>query len=124
MYFLFHLVGNEYNIDDLTNEDTVGVLKQMIYRKTNVRPERQKLLNLKYKGKPAPDDIFIDSLELKPNFKLMMVGSLESDIADVSSGRPEDVPEVLNDFEDPDVDETPFENKEVSFYHIYCSYLY
>lgn len=41
--------GNEYPMD-LTNQDTVAVLRHEIFRKTQVRPERQKLLNLKYKG--------------------------------------------------------------------------
>lgn len=41
--------GNSYPVD-LTNQDTVAILKHEICRKTQVRPERQKLLNLKYKG--------------------------------------------------------------------------
>jgi len=41
--------GKEYPVD-LTDQDTVEVLRHEIFRKTQVRPERQKLLNLKYKG--------------------------------------------------------------------------
>lgn len=44
--------GKEYPITDLTDQDTVAVLKHEIFKKTQVRPERQKLLNLKYKGTP------------------------------------------------------------------------
>lgn len=41
--------GKEYNID-LTEFDTVLDLKHAIQKQTGVRPERQKLLNLKLKG--------------------------------------------------------------------------
>lgn len=43
--------GKEFPImDQLSDQDTVAVLKHEIAKLTNVRPERQKLLNLKYKG--------------------------------------------------------------------------
>lgn len=42
--------GKEYPITDLSDQETVAVLKHEIARLTNVRPERQKLLNLKFKG--------------------------------------------------------------------------
>lgn len=42
--------GKEYPILDLSDQETVAVLKHEIAKLTNVRPERQKLLNLKYKG--------------------------------------------------------------------------
>lgn len=40
----------EYEIDALSDNDSVGTLKDVIFKKTGVRPERQKLLNLKFKG--------------------------------------------------------------------------
>jgi hypothetical protein len=43
--------GKEYPINDLTEIDTVAVIKHEIFKRTQVRPERQKLLNLKFKGK-------------------------------------------------------------------------
>lgn len=43
--------GREYEITDLTQSDTVEKLKDAICRETGVRPNRQKLLNLKYRGK-------------------------------------------------------------------------
>lgn len=53
----------------------MGVLKHEIFKKTQVQPNRQKLLNLKQKGKLVTDEnIKINALELKQNFKLMMVG--------------------------------------------------
>jgi len=42
--------GKEYDILDIQEEDTVLALKERIHRETGVRPERQKLLNLKFKG--------------------------------------------------------------------------
>ncbi|KAG4065738.1 hypothetical protein HA402_012416 [Bradysia odoriphaga] len=104
--------GKEYVISDLIDSDTVAVLRHEIFKKINVRPERQKLLNLKYKGANATDDVRLGSLELKPNYKLMMVGSLESDIKEVES-RPLDALDslVVDDFEDTD------EKKEVSIHN-------
>lgn len=93
--------GKEYSILDLTEQDSVAILKHEIFKRTQVRPERQKLLNLKYKGKFAPDDIRLGLLELKPNFKLMMVGSTEADIEDACN-RPEGLEDVIDDFEDPE----------------------
>jgi len=91
--------GKEYSIDDIdTAIDTVMDLKVKIMDKTGVRPERQKLLNLKAKGKAATDDMKIGTLGLKTNFKLMMMGSLEETIAETQS-KPENLPEVINDFD-------------------------
>lgn len=42
--------GKEYEIGDLLESDTVFNLKERIHKETGVRPERQKLLNLKLKG--------------------------------------------------------------------------
>lgn len=42
--------GKEYPMTDLTEQDTVAVLKHEIFKATHVRPERQKLLNLRHKG--------------------------------------------------------------------------
>lgn len=42
--------GKEYPISDCNEADTVAVLKHEIFKATHVRPERQKLLNLKFKG--------------------------------------------------------------------------
>lgn len=42
--------GKEYPIEDLALTLTVSDLKGLICEKTNVLPERQKLLNLRHKG--------------------------------------------------------------------------
>uniref|UniRef100_A0A3B3TDT1 Ubiquitin-like domain-containing CTD phosphatase 1 n=1 Tax=Paramormyrops kingsleyae TaxID=1676925 RepID=A0A3B3TDT1_9TELE len=72
--------GHEYFISTLSEEDTVLDLKQSIKTLTGVLPERQKLLGLKVKGKPAEDDIKLGSLKLKPNTKIMMMGSREESL--------------------------------------------
>ncbi|KAJ8686240.1 hypothetical protein QAD02_022034 [Eretmocerus hayati] len=90
--------GEEYHITDIEENDTVLILKEKIQKLTGVRPDRQKLLNLKLKGKPAQDCDVISNLDLKPGFKLMMMGSREEDIAEVSQA-PENMPDVINDFE-------------------------
>ena len=42
--------GKEYELENVSLQLTVLDLKNLIYEKTNVRPERQKLLTLKLKG--------------------------------------------------------------------------
>lgn len=48
--FIIKWSGKEYELDCLSENDTVAILKDAIFKKTGVRPERQKLLNLKFKG--------------------------------------------------------------------------
>lgn len=42
--------GKEYEICNLSESDSISTLKSAIHKETGVRPERQKLLNLKLKG--------------------------------------------------------------------------
>ena len=42
--------GKEYSMENIDPEDTVLDLKLKIQSQTGVRPDRQKLLNLKVKG--------------------------------------------------------------------------
>lgn len=56
-----------------------------LFKRTGVLPERQKLIGLKCKNKqPATDEVKLESLELKPNSKVMMIGSKEKDIKSVN----------------------------------------
>uniref|UniRef100_A0A673A118 Ubiquitin-like domain-containing CTD phosphatase 1 n=1 Tax=Sphaeramia orbicularis TaxID=375764 RepID=A0A673A118_9TELE len=90
--------GQEYSISSLSEEDTVMDLKQSIKTLTGVLPERQKLLGLKVKGKPAEDEVKLGSLKLKPNTKIMMMGSREESLEDVLAPPPEN-DDVVNDFD-------------------------
>lgn len=102
--------GKEYEVSSTEAEDTVFSLKAKIMELTGVRPERQKLLNLKYKGKAATDEVKISALGLKDNFKIMMMGSSEEIIME-SQVKPADLPEVLNDF-DIEEEDVAVENRE------------
>uniref|UniRef100_M3ZE33 Ubiquitin-like domain-containing CTD phosphatase 1 n=1 Tax=Xiphophorus maculatus TaxID=8083 RepID=M3ZE33_XIPMA len=90
--------GQEYSISSLSEEDTVMDLKQSIKSLTGVLPERQKLLGLKIKGKPAEDEVKLGSLKLKPNTKIMMMGTREESLEDVLAPPP-DNDDVVNDFD-------------------------
>jgi len=104
--------GKEYNIQDIDPGESVMDLKVKIMGQTGVRPERQKLLNLKSKGKAATDDLKMGTLGLKDNFKLMMMGSLEETIKE-SQTKPENLPEVINDL-DIEEDEVAVQDREVN----------
>ncbi|KAG8008057.1 Ubiquitin-like domain-containing CTD phosphatase 1 [Nibea albiflora] len=73
-------------------------LKQSIKTLTGVLPERQKLLGLKVKGKPAEDQVKLGSLKLKPNTKIMMMGTREESLEEVLAPPPEN-DDVVNDFD-------------------------
>uniref|UniRef100_A0A670IJ79 Ubiquitin-like domain-containing CTD phosphatase 1 n=1 Tax=Podarcis muralis TaxID=64176 RepID=A0A670IJ79_PODMU len=90
--------GQEFLITTLSEEDTVLDLKQSLKGLTGVLPERQKLLGLKVKGKPADNDVKLGSLKLKPNTKIMMMGTREESLEDVL-GPPPDNEDVVNDFD-------------------------
>ncbi|XP_060544470.1 ubiquitin-like domain-containing CTD phosphatase 1 isoform X2 [Pantherophis guttatus] len=90
--------GQEFLITTLSEEDTVLDLKQSLKGLTGVLPERQKLLGLKVKGKPAENDVKLGSLKLKPNTKIMMMGTREESLEDVL-GPPPDNEDVVNDFD-------------------------
>ncbi|XP_066141313.1 ubiquitin-like domain-containing CTD phosphatase 1 isoform X1 [Euwallacea fornicatus] len=102
--------GKEYEVY-VSENDTVADLKREILYKTAVRPERQKLLNLKIKGKVSDEECRIATLKLKPNFKIMMMGSLEQDIEEAKTA-PTGLPEVVNDFDIED-EEIAIENQEI-----------
>lgn len=131
--------SKEYDVGPLLGEETVGNLKDIIFHKTGVRPERQKLLNLKFKGrhtikiksmlksqflknyvncllfllgKMPENDCKVSDLQLKSGFKIMMMGSLEEAIADANK-IPDDLPEVIDDFDIEEGEEVAIENKEV-----------
>ncbi|XP_059469569.1 ubiquitin-like domain-containing CTD phosphatase 1 [Neocloeon triangulifer] len=100
--------GKEYPIESISESDDVGALKVAIQEATGVRPERQKLLNLKAKD----DCIVLSTLKLKPGFKIMLMGSLEEDVLAAAPPPEEEMPEVVNDLDIED-EEVAIEKKEV-----------
>nr|SVE79638.1 EOG090X0A5K [Daphnia magna] len=107
--FVVKWSAKEYAIH-VDKEGTVLCLKKAIEVETGVKVERQKLLNLKFKGKPAEDAVKLSILDLKVGFKIMMMGSLEQDITTASTV-PEIVDEIINDL-DMTEEEIALENRE------------
>lgn len=68
---------------------------------------------LLFLGKMPEDDCQLFQMKLKPGFKVMMMGSLEEDIADACTP-PEDLPEVLDDFDIEEGEEVAIENQDVN----------
>ncbi|CAI9733265.1 ubiquitin-like domain-containing CTD phosphatase 1 [Octopus vulgaris] len=102
--------GNEYKLTDLTSSNTVADLKSKIQNLTGVLPHRQKLLGLQYNGRPPEDDIQLGTLKLKPNLKIMMMGSREDVLAEMQEP-PKNLSNLVNDFEMED-EEISIENRE------------
>ncbi len=50
--------SKEFDISYVRASDCVGALKELIFDVTGVRPERQKLLNLKFAGKDLKQQRF------------------------------------------------------------------
>lgn len=68
--------GNEYRVEALT----LGELKSRVGTLTGVSAKRQKLMGLPPKApKNAPDDATLASLFFKPDQRLMMMGSPETE---------------------------------------------
>nr|SVE77752.1 EOG090X0A5K [Daphnia lumholtzi] len=107
--FVVKWSAKEYVIN-VHKEGTVLCLKKAIEVETGVKVERQKLLNLKFKGKSAEDAVKLSGLDLKVGFKIMMMGSLEQDITTAST-IPETVDEIINDL-DMTEEEIALENRE------------
>ncbi|CAB4019793.1 ubiquitin-like domain-containing CTD phosphatase 1, partial [Paramuricea clavata] len=104
--------GSEYVVENIEPSWTVLQLKQQICKQTGVLPERQKLLGLKYKGKVPGDDIKVSLLSLKPNAKVMMMGTREENLASVlASSSEKDGGDVINDF-DIEEEEILIENRD------------
>nr|CAG4641893.1 EOG090X0A5K [Eurycercus lamellatus] len=102
--------AKEYEITVPNNTGTVLCLKKAIELQTGVKVERQKLLNLKFKGKSAEDGVKLSALGLKQGFKIMMMGSLEEDITTAITA-PENLDDVVNDL-DLTEEEIALENRE------------
>ncbi|CAI7844777.1 unnamed protein product [Closterium sp. NIES-53] len=83
-----------------SGDDTVGELKRRICEATGVLPTRQKLLNLKLAGRPAPDSTMLSQLAIKPSLKIMMMGTVESEI--VVGPSAEEAVEVVDDLQLPE----------------------
>eukprot|EP00299_Pterocystis_sp_00344_P009553 c4058_g1_i1.p1 GENE.c4058_g1_i1~~c4058_g1_i1.p1 ORF type:complete len:325 (+),score=66.53 c4058_g1_i1:33-977(+) len=65
----------------ISDEESIQDLKQRLEQETGVLAKRQKLMGLKFQGKPAEDEsLRLFALQLPKNNKIMMVGSREEHI--------------------------------------------
>ncbi|CAG5130129.1 unnamed protein product [Candidula unifasciata] len=101
---------DEFKITGLLSTDTVKDLKEAVYRVTSVQPNRQKLLGLKMKPHELTDETVLAVLKLRPNMKLILMGTKEEEIEKLTD-TPADFPEVVNDF-DIEEEEIAIENRE------------
>ncbi|KAL1450190.1 hypothetical protein WDU94_002637 [Cyamophila willieti] len=102
--------SKEYTIC-LSKSNSVLELKQEILKQTGVKPERQKVLNLKHAGKSPSDDVKLSETNVTEGFKLMVMGSLEESIQEASS-KPLGIPDIVDDF-DIEEDQVAIENKDI-----------
>jgi len=91
----------------LNADTTIAQLQDILYQETKVLPKHQKLLGVKSKN-PTHDTL--GSLKVKPAAKLMMMGSAQAEIEKVQAGRPDDVPEVFDDFDDDEYEGVDVKN--------------
>ncbi|EDV20099.1 uncharacterized protein TRIADDRAFT_51063 [Trichoplax adhaerens] len=105
--------GKEYPIDTVSLRNTVGHLKLAVEAKTGVLARRQKLLGLKYKAKPPADDVPLNQLNLKPNCKIMMMGTREEALEEVINPSTDWGNNVVNDLEVEEEEEIAIENREI-----------
>ncbi|XP_075263852.1 ubiquitin-like domain-containing CTD phosphatase 1 [Convolutriloba macropyga] len=105
--------GKEYELDGLEGSTSVEDVKKQLQDKTSVRCENQKLIGLKHKkaGTAVVDATVLSDLNLKKNAKIMMMGTVDEEI-EKANQRPEDLPDVVDDFDIPTMDEMPTEQRE------------
>lgn len=102
--------GKEYTVE-VPADAKVSDLKHRLAEETHVQPKRQKLLNLKFGGKPADDDVLLADLNLKIGFKVMLMGTPEAAISSLEV-EAKSAPEVLDDFDIGVEEEVPLMDRE------------
>ncbi|CAO2167221.1 unnamed protein product [Urochloa humidicola] len=93
----------------MVGDDTLGELKLRICEATGVLPKRQTLLYPKIMLKSIDDSTLLSSIPFKPNGKISMIGTVEEEIF---VGQ-EDDPELLDDFDFEQNEDTPIKDKDV-----------
>ena len=111
MEILIKWNGKDFRVKLLPSH-CVSDLKEELAKQTNVLPDRQKLLGLKTKaGQMASISTLLDDLNYKSTTKIMMMGTVEEKIDDINK-KPENLPEVVDDFDPPNVEEIHLQNRE------------
>lgn len=92
-------------IVELSQQETLLDLKHRLFEFTEVLPKRQKVLGLPTSsGRPPQDSLLMSSLTLKPDHKIIMVGTREEHIDALNNAYTAAQHDVLNDldFDVPD----------------------
>lgn len=90
----------------LSPSETISGIKRILENETGVLSKKQKLLGLRTKaGKPIDDTLALSELLLKPNQKIMMLGTVEKDLQALAA-QEEVEPHVQlhDDFDDNDLE--------------------
>lgn len=96
--------GSLYAVE-LPLQSTIADLKRRLFELTEVQPKRQKVLGLPSTGSRLPDDALkLHTLNLKPDQRIMLVGSREADISAANAAYLNIDTDVINDL---DVDYDP-----------------
>ncbi len=105
--------GKEIELSGLEGVTSVGEMKQQLEERTFVRKENQKLMGLKCKagGTQMNDSTVLSEIVLKPNMKVMMMGTPDAEIEKANT-RPEDLPDVIDDFDIPTMEDLPTDRRE------------
>lgn len=97
--------GSTYPVE-LPARSTVVDLKNRLFELTEVMPKRQKVLGLpSSSGRLPTDTLILESLNLKPDHRLMLVGSREAAISAANDAYLNVAIDIVNDFDvdyDPD----------------------
>ena len=108
----FNIKWNGKDVEaTLEPTETVAGLKRVLELETNVLVKKQKLLGLKtLAGKPATDDTPITELSIKPNQKIMLMGTAETKLEALAAQELiEPHIQVHDDFADETEDAEPLE---------------
>ncbi|CAN8065370.1 unnamed protein product [Agarophyton chilense] len=86
---------------EFSPQDTVLDLKVRLFELTDVLPKRQKVLGLpSSSGRPPVDSMPLGQLSLKPDQKIMMIGTREEDITALNNGFLSHQREQLDELDD------------------------
>lgn len=104
--------GQKFDFNEFRSSTTISELKEAISEKTGVRPERQKLLGVRFPpGNTDCGMLTLNELNLKNGAKIMMMGSREEIIA-AAQEVPTGLPEIVDDF-DVKYEDIPIESRQV-----------
>ena len=105
--------GKDITVSNLELFNTIADLKNELYMLTKVNPNKQKLLGLKLNDGTSAitNETRLEDLKYKPGTKIMMMGTVDEVINEMNK-IPENLPEVVDDFVDKNLEEVQLQNRE------------